>query len=163
MSAGALATWRQFQTNQTTDLAAHYSNIINTEADTLPTTLTSGEYTILCQGPIVGNSTLRGTNGAYTFSVAYIFSNSPMGDANAEALLASYGSSGIEGACVVPSVFNDCTGSGGSNNPGSRTAYDIREGLDMMRDFAIPANNRALVTNTFRPDGVTKIFFSMRQ
>jgi hypothetical protein len=111
----------------------------------------------------MGNSLRRDANGAYTFSVASILSNSPMGVVNAEALLPVLGSSGSEGKCLVPSVVNDVnpldmTCAIGSSVP---TVYDFREGLDMMRDFARPANARAAVTNTFQ-QGLVKVYFSLR-
>jgi Bacterial Ig domain len=162
MSAAAIATWEQYQTNQLTELQGYY-NVTNTEADTLPTTLTSGEYTLLCQGPIVGQEVYRESNGANRIDVAYIFTNSPIAAANTEADVKPYGSSGIEGRCTVPSVFND-------DNPidptcalksATPTVYDRSEGLIMMKNFAIPANVRAINTNTFL-NGNVKIFFSLR-
>ena len=162
MAQGTLDTWRQFQLDAVTDLAVNYS-VINTEGDVLPASMPSGEQVILCQGPIVGAEIFRETNGAEKISVAYIFSSSSIGTSYSEALLAPYGSSGIEGRCVVPSIFNDSNPADITCSIGSATitVYDHREGLDMMRDFAIPANVRALATNTVL-NGSTKIFFSLR-
>jgi hypothetical protein len=168
MAPSTLATWRQFQTNQLTELQGYYA-VANSEG-ALPQTLTSGDYVVLCQGPVVGAEIFREpANGTFKTTVAYIFSNSPMGEANTEALQVPYGSSGIEGKCTVRSVFNDPNPSDPLCSMGTSptaTAYDRREGLDMVRDFATPANNRALITPTIYAQtfgGPVMVSFSLRK
>jgi hypothetical protein len=168
MAPSTLATWRQFQTNQLTELQGYYA-VANTEG-ALPQTLTSGDYVVLCQGPVVGAEIFREpANGTFKKTVAYIFSNSPIGEANTEALQVPYGSSGIEGKCTVRSVFNDPNLSDPLCSMGTSptaTAYDRREGLDMVRDFATPANNRALITPTIYAQtfgGPVNIYLSLRK
>jgi hypothetical protein len=140
MTPAVLDTLRRFQAAQAGELAGYYT-VIASEADTLPSSLTE-QWVVLCQGAAAGTLIARTSGNLYGGTVATIPAGAGLATANAAALVPVYGSSGTRDAsCTVPSLFNDCPGSPSSST--SRTLFDVREGLDMMRHFAVPAARRA--------------------
>jgi len=140
MTPTVLDTLRRFQAVQAGELAGYYT-VIASEADTLPSSLTE-QWVVLCQGAAAGTGIVRASGNLYGWAYATIPAGAGLATANAAGLVPVYGSSGTRDAsCTVPSLFNDCPGS--PSNSASRTLFDVREGLDMMKHFAVPAARRA--------------------